>query len=77
MCYKLEKFNNYIKEILYFVIDLTECFVNQSGHILFDCYQTDARYVTGSNRPNLLWNRIGRQRILKFLKIKIAEIRWY
>lgn len=39
MRYKLEKFNNYIKENFYFVIDLTECFVNQSGHILFDCYQ--------------------------------------
>lgn len=29
--------------------------------------------MSGSNQPHVLWNRVGRQRILKHLKTQVCE----
>lgn len=31
-------------------------------------------YVSGSNQAHLLWNYLGRQRVIKYLKKSLAEI---
>ncbi|XP_055687125.1 maternal effect protein oskar [Lutzomyia longipalpis] len=45
----------------------------QNGRTLFSCYQGEAKHVSGSSRPHVLWNKIGRQRILKAMKAYLIE----
>lgn len=67
----LQCFNEFIMSRGWKVIDLWSCMVNKNGHILFECYQEGARYVTGSNQPHVFWNKLGRQRILKEIKKRV------
>uniref|UniRef100_A0A1B0CZN4 OSK domain-containing protein n=1 Tax=Phlebotomus papatasi TaxID=29031 RepID=A0A1B0CZN4_PHLPP len=53
-------------------IDICELMM-QNGRILYSCFQGEAKYVTGSSRPHVLWNKIGRQRILKAMKIYLGD----
>lgn len=71
----LEKFNDFLRRhTCWNVIDLWPCMVNQYNQTLYECYQNEARYVTGSNKPHVFWNKIGRQRILKLIKAQLSEI---
>lgn len=67
-------FNAYLlKEFPMLVLDIMPCFVSGNGHTLHDCYQPIAKYVSGSNQPHALWNRVGRQRVLGLLKRQVYE----
>ncbi|GAB0091763.1 hypothetical protein DMENIID0001_066400 [Sergentomyia squamirostris] len=67
-----EKLNVFLRGQPFF-IDISEQ-VMQNKHILYSCYQGEAKYVTGSTRPHVLWNTIGRQRILKAMKAYLGDI---
>ncbi|XP_058821486.1 maternal effect protein oskar-like isoform X2 [Topomyia yanbarensis] len=69
---RLEQFNDLIREQRN-SIDLWQCFVNEKKNTLYECFQPGPRYVSGSNQPHVLWNKLGRQRIIKFLKQHLAE----
>lgn len=70
---KLMKFNEYLSNNYCYTIDIWSCLVSNAGQTLYDCFQPAARYVTGSNQPHVLWNRVGRQRVLKLLKTQVVE----
>lgn len=36
----------------------------------FECYRFP-KYMSGTTQPHMLWNRIGRQRILKEIKARL------
>lgn len=74
MKHTLSMFNNYLRNSQEYVIDLHECLVNRNNKIMYECYQLEARYVTGSCQPHVLWNKLGRQRILKYIKKNIAYL---
>ncbi|XP_055544135.1 maternal effect protein oskar [Wyeomyia smithii] len=69
---RLQKFNNLIRKHHWQYIDLWKCFVNERGNTLYECFQPGPRHVSGSNQPHVLWNKLGRQRIIKFLKQQLA-----
>ncbi|CAD7093050.1 unnamed protein product [Hermetia illucens] len=66
----LEHFNEFLRHN-WQALDLWSIMVNRNGQTLYECYQSEARYVTGSNQPHVMWNKIGRQRILKFIKSQL------
>ncbi|XP_031639356.1 maternal effect protein oskar-like [Contarinia nasturtii] len=54
------------------VIDIKHCMLcPKTGKVWFECYQPSPKYMSGSDKPHLLWNRIGRQRILKEIKARL------
>lgn len=69
---RLQKFNSLIRKHQWQYIDLWRCFVNEKDNTLYECFQPGPRHVTGSNQPHVLWNKLGRQRIIKFLKQNLA-----
>lgn len=69
---RLQKFNSLIRNQNWNYIDLWRCFVNERENTLYECYQPGPRHVTGSNQPHVLWNKLGRQRIIKFLKTHLG-----
>ncbi|XP_055640376.1 maternal effect protein oskar isoform X2 [Toxorhynchites rutilus septentrionalis] len=69
---RLQKFNNLIRRYHWQYIDLWKCFVNERNSTLYECFQPGPRHVSGSNQPHVLWNKLGRQRIIKFLKTDLA-----
>lgn len=71
---KLNRFNNFIRSNYRFVVDLNALFIDSNTRLLYECYQPEARYVTGSCQPHVLWNRIGRQRVLQFLKRQVISV---
>lgn len=71
---KLYRFNNLIRRYQWEHIDLWRCFVNERDQTLYECFQPAPRQVSGSNKPHVLWNKLGRQRIIKFLKTQLASL---
>lgn len=69
---RLQKFNSLIRKHQWQYIDLWRCFVNEKDNTLYECFQPGPRHVSGSNQPHVLWNKLGRQRIIKFLKTHLA-----
>lgn len=69
---RLQRFNALIRKSHWQYIDLWQCFVNERGNTLYECFQPGPRHVSGSNQPHVLWNKLGRQRIIKFLKQQLA-----
>ncbi|KAJ6641991.1 Maternal effect protein oskar [Pseudolycoriella hygida] len=70
---KRKAFNTFLLE-KFDCIDIEPCFLSNLSHILFDLYHPEPKNVPGSNRPMVLWNHVGRQRVVKMLKRKIPEI---
>lgn len=72
----LTKFNEFLRGLSsdVSVIDLWQCMVDQHARTLYECYQLEARYVTGSCRPHVFWNKLGRQIVLKCLKKALTNI---
>lgn len=70
---RLQKFNILIRNQNWNYIDLWRCFVNERHNTLYECFQPGPRHVTGSNQPHVLWNKLGRQRIIKFLKTNLGS----
>lgn len=71
---KLHKFNDLIRRYHWEHIDLWQCFVNERGNTLYECFQPAPRQVSGSNKPHVLWNKLGRQRVLKFMKTQLGNL---
>lgn len=69
---RLQKFNSLIRNQNWHYIDLWRCFVNERDNTLYECFQPGPRHVSGSNQPHVLWNKLGRQRIIKFLKTHLG-----
>ncbi|KXJ73715.1 hypothetical protein RP20_CCG015184 [Aedes albopictus] len=70
---KLHRFNSLIRRYQWEHIDLWRCFVNEKDQTLYECFQPGPRQVSGSNKPHILWNKLGRQRIIKFMKTQLAS----
>lgn len=61
-------FNDFIMKQLsqrYFVIDLHTCMLTSKGSINMNFYQNDPRRISGSRKLFVMWNKFGRQLILK------------
>lgn len=71
---KLHKFNDLIRRYHWAHIDLWRCFVNERNNTLYECFQPGPRQVSGSNKPHVLWNKLGRQRVIKFMKTQLANL---
>lgn len=69
---RLQKFNSLIRNQNWNYIDLWRCFVNERNNTLYECFQPGPRHVSGSNQPHVLWNKLGRQRIIKYLKTHLG-----
>jgi maternal-effect protein oskar len=66
----LNWFNQYIRMTLsqsVAVIDLNLCMLADNASVNLNFYQTEPRSVRGSKKPFVLWNKIGRTRILDML----------
>lgn len=70
---RLHKFNSLIRRHHWQYIDLWRCFVNERDNTLYECFQPGPRHVSGSNQAHVLWNKLGRQRVIKFLKTHLAS----
>jgi maternal effect protein oskar len=57
----------------YQVIDLQKAFIKIDGLMDANCYEEVPRYVSGYKKPLVLWNKMGRQRALTFLKQEIGS----
>ncbi|KAH8331279.1 hypothetical protein KR067_013569 [Drosophila pandora] len=71
LCDKITKFNRFVRNearshLKY--IDINSCLINEKKNVLFDCFQSAPRTVTGSKEPYLFWNKIGRQRVLQTIE---------
>lgn len=71
---RLHKFNDLIRKFQCPYIDVWRCFVNERNNTLYECFQPGPRQVSGSNKPHVLWNKLGRQRIIKFIKTELAGL---
>lgn len=64
------------------VIELHKIFLNSNGTTNLHCYQPAPRFVSGMRKPLVLWNCMGRQRVLKTLTQELGSailkilIRW-
>lgn len=76
LCTNLLKFNETIRNCGYDYIDLYECLI-QDGKLLTSCFKYETNKVTGSSQPFLLWNKLGRQRALKYLQTELMNILSY
>lgn len=70
---RLQKFNSMIRNQNWNYIDIYRCFVNERENTLYECYQPGPRHVSGSIQPHVLWNKLGRQRVIKFMKTHLAS----
>lgn len=71
---RLHKFNELIRKYHCQYVDVWRCFVNERYNTLYECFQPGPRQVTGSNKPHVLWNKLGRQRVIKFIKTELAGL---
>lgn len=71
---RLHKFNELIRKFHCQYVDVWRCFVNERNNTLYECFQPGPRQVTGSNKPHVLWNKLGRQRVIKFIKTELAGL---
>lgn len=69
---RLHKFNDLIRKFRCQYVDVWRCFVNERKNTLYECFQPGPRQVSGSNKPHVLWNKLGRQRVIKFIKTELA-----
>lgn len=63
-------FNQYIRMLSreHPIIDLYQCMIKSDDETVnYNLYQPEPRYVSGSNKSFLLWNRLGRHRIDRML----------
>lgn len=69
------EFNDFLMKnpFNYPFIDLHKAFIKSDGKMDANCYQQDTRYVGGFKKPIVLWNRMGRQRIMTVLKQEIGS----
>uniref|UniRef100_A0A336KEW7 CSON007657 protein n=1 Tax=Culicoides sonorensis TaxID=179676 RepID=A0A336KEW7_CULSO len=66
-------FNCWLESRKWRVIDINRCFIDDNGQTIRSVYQKDPRNVTGCNVRHLLWNKLGRQRVLKKLKNSLLD----
>lgn len=71
---RLHKFNDLIRKFQCQYVDVWRCFVNERYNTLYECFQPGPRQVSGSNKPHVLWNKLGRQRVIKFIKTELAGL---
>lgn len=73
---KLLKFNSFIRSnsIETPVIDIWKCMVNLEEKVVFPCYQQSTRFVSGSNKPHVLWSKLGRVIVLACIKDQFMEL---
>lgn len=71
---RLHKFNDLIRKFHCQYVDVWRCFVNERYNTLYECFQPGPRQVSGSNKPHVLWNKLGRQRVIKFIKTELAGL---
>lgn len=71
---RLHKFNELIRKFQCQYVDVWRCFVNERHNTLYECFQPGPRQVSGSNKPHVLWNKLGRQRVIKFIKTELAGL---
>lgn len=71
----MNDFNNFLlKNPFDFpVIDLHKAFIKSDGKMDANCYQQTTRFVSGFKKPLVLWNKMGRQRVMKVLKQEIGS----
>ncbi|KAJ6649716.1 Maternal effect protein oskar [Pseudolycoriella hygida] len=62
------EFNSFLVDNFPNVLDIASCFLSESNRVIYECYQLKPKYVSGCNQAHLLWNYIGRQRVVKHLK---------
>lgn len=63
-------FNHFIRQKVvqqYAVIDLNLCMVTPEGNTDVRAYQTITRHIGGSNKPFVMWNQLGRNRIMSMI----------
>lgn len=72
MAERLLKFNEYIRRTCPRYIDLWKYYVHADGSCRFELYQPGPRTVTGSIRPHVLWNKLGRHHLMSVLGHEIA-----
>lgn len=72
MAERLLKFNEYIRRTCPRYIDLWKYFVHADGSCRFELYQPGPRTVTGSIRPHVLWNKLGRHHLMSVIGHEIA-----
>lgn len=66
----LEDFNYFIRNTLAkssSIIDLNKCMLKRDKKVNTKYYQPSYRYCSGFNKPLLLWNKIGRTRVLSMI----------
>ncbi|XP_014212910.1 maternal effect protein oskar [Copidosoma floridanum] len=67
----LMSFNNWLRDFStqgnYRLLDLFESFTTEKMTLNYDLFQQDARMVSGTPHPHLLWNFFGRQKAMKLL----------
>lgn len=70
----LDGFNDYIKKCcsMFPIIDLNLCMLRSDGTVNMDLYQEKPRYINGSGRQFLLWNKLGRNRVDRMLKSNLG-----
>lgn len=69
-------FNSYIQHHLSKicpVIDLEKCMMMRNGTINLKLYQPEQRFLSGSRKPFVMWNKIGRRQVLKMLKLNLGH----
>ncbi|XP_063700356.1 maternal effect protein oskar [Culicoides brevitarsis] len=63
----ITEFNNWLTTRNWTVADVNRCFIGEDGKPIRKVYQKDPRKVSGCHVRHLLWNKLGRQRVLKCL----------
>ncbi|XP_031636566.1 maternal effect protein oskar-like isoform X1 [Contarinia nasturtii] len=73
---KLRKFNVFVMEkyfMQYEIIDIWSKMTNARGVTNFAYFQSDSYYVSGSNRPHVLWNQTGRTMVRNYIKQSLSK----
>jgi OSK domain len=74
----LEGFNCFLRKererYLFPLIDLNLCMTIKNGEGNLRFYQPEPRFISGSKRSLLMWNKIGRDRVLAMLKRNLGEV---
>lgn len=70
-----DKLNRYIMSnaSIFPVIDLYSCFVNKDGLMNLNYYQQTTRFVSGTKKPLVMWNKAGRQAALRILTKELGD----
>lgn len=67
----LNGFNDFIRQNIsrrYSVIDLNLCMLQSDDEVNMNLYQAKPRYISGSKKSLLMWNKLGRRRVQNMLK---------